>query len=557
MAEDTKSQRFASVSEEEMADILRNKDAQSTQRSMMQHVKIFEAYLACKGLPTNFEEFDKPRLADILSKFYVEVRREDKERYKTGSMISIRAGLNRYLKSKGKSIDITKEPVFSQANRSFQAALANLKRLGYGDTTHYPEIDANDLRKLQESGVLNDESPQALQYKVWFEMMLFICRRGRENLRKLKKNHFKIGTDSDGRRFIFQAQDEMTKKGRDSSSSRVDAGRIYETRGEGCPVVSFEKYLSKLNPKCDSFFQTPMTAAKSLNWEMCDVWYKNCPVGERSLGDMMSKISGLAELSKRYTNHSLRSTCVQILDEGGFASRDIINVSGHSNEKSLRSYVRQPCDAKKQRMSDAIAASLGKIPISKKVSTSSVSNDNGPSPHGNKNSKPCTVSVPPRSPQSSQIRSPAPRIRLSASVQSSPVLFTQTLSQSVTSSPPLSNSQLDLLSGDLSGIETATWNIDDILSDLDFTQEVTQTQTQRNNVTAAIPASTPNMPVPVTSSRPVSGPTNTMSVMSSHQSQVTRNVHVQRMLQQQPQVQQQPFSFNNCTVTINYNFNHQ
>lgn len=96
MAEDTKSQRFASVSEEEMADILRNKDAQSTQRSMMQHVKIFEAYLACKGLPTNFEEFDKPRLADILSKFYVEVRREDKERYKTGSMISIRAGLNRY-----------------------------------------------------------------------------------------------------------------------------------------------------------------------------------------------------------------------------------------------------------------------------------------------------------------------------------------------------------------------------------------------------------------------------------------------------------------------------
>ena len=219
MADGTKSQRFASVSEEEMADILKNKDAPSTQRSMMKSVKIFQAYLAYKGLPTEFQQFDKPRLADVLSKFYLEVRREDKERYKTSSMISIRAGLNRYLKSKGLSIDITKEPVFSQANLSFQAALANLKRLGFGDTKHYPEIDENDLRKLQESGVLiNDESPQALQYKVWFELVLFICRRGRENLRKLKKNHFKIGTDSDGRRFIFQAQDEMTKKVRDSSS---------------------------------------------------------------------------------------------------------------------------------------------------------------------------------------------------------------------------------------------------------------------------------------------------------------------------------------------------
>ena len=367
--------RFATINEEEFLSILKNKDSANTQRATEKCVKVLKAYLKCKGMPVEFEDWDKPRLAEVLSKFYMEVRREDGKLYKTGSMVNIRAGLNRYLKSKGKTIDLIKETVFTQSNQSFQAQQVKLKEEGRGDTEHYPQIDENDLHKLYESGVLNDETPQGLLYKVWFELMLYICRRGRENLRKLTKQHFKIGTDSQDRRYVYQSCDEMTKKGRDNSSSRVDAGRIYETRAEGCPVKAFEKYISKLNPKCDALFQTPMTTKKvNFDWEGSSVWFKNCPVGERTLGEIMAKISTEADLSKRYTNHSLRPTCIQIVDAGGFATRDICNVSGHSNERSLRSYVRQPCDAKKRKMSDTIALSTTGKPCVEinKPSTSSI-----------------------------------------------------------------------------------------------------------------------------------------------------------------------------------------
>ena len=190
--------------------------------------------------------------------------------------------------------------------------------------------------------------------------MLFICRRGRENLRKLQKDHFAVAEDSNGRRFVYQRKDEMSKRIRgDNMKSRVDAGRMYATGGPRCPVASFEKYISKLNPNHTALFQAPLTCAPCDEYKP---WYKNAPLGEKSLGNFMAKLSVAAGLSRRYTNHSLRSTCITLLDENGFATRDICNVTGHRNEKSIRSYIGRPNDAKKQKLSDALSCSIGYAP---------------------------------------------------------------------------------------------------------------------------------------------------------------------------------------------------
>ena len=117
-------------------------------------------------------------------------------------------------------------------------------------------IDENDIAKLYSSGVFDQNSPTGLQLKGWFELMLYICRRGRENLRELKKDHFVVATDSDGRQYVTQAVDELTKMTReDNQSSGTDAGRMYETSTDQCPVRSFMKYRSKLNPECELFFK--------------------------------------------------------------------------------------------------------------------------------------------------------------------------------------------------------------------------------------------------------------------------------------------------------------
>ena len=78
-------------------------------------------------------------------------------------------------------------------------------------------------------------------------------------------------------------------------------------------------------------------------------------VGERSLGDMMKRISKEANLSRIYTNHSIRATTVTILDKSGFEARHVITVHGHRNESSTRAYSKTDQTANR-RMSETLTA---------------------------------------------------------------------------------------------------------------------------------------------------------------------------------------------------------
>ena len=47
--------------------------------------------------------------------------------------------------------DIVRAPAFQEANISFKAAKAELKKLGKGDTKHYPAMISDDLVKVCSS----------------------------------------------------------------------------------------------------------------------------------------------------------------------------------------------------------------------------------------------------------------------------------------------------------------------------------------------------------------------------------------------------------------------
>ena len=193
--------RFASLNDEEFDDLLNRKDSENTQKATKKAVTVFREYLSAKNRPEDFENFEKDELGNVLSRFYVEARRSDGNHYKTSSLNGVRAGLNRHLKQNyylgSGTIDIIRDKDFVAANMAFRAAIVELKKIGKGDVQHHQAIDENDIAKLYRSGVFDQNSPTGLQLKVWFELMLYICRRGRENLRELKKDHFVVATDSD------------------------------------------------------------------------------------------------------------------------------------------------------------------------------------------------------------------------------------------------------------------------------------------------------------------------------------------------------------------------
>ena len=155
------------------------------------------------------------------------------------------------------------------------------------------------------------------QNKVFFEIMCYLCRRGRENLREMRQDTFRIAMDATGRRFGYQHTDEKDKNHKENADPNDTIGEgssLYERAGGNpdCSVKSFEKYISKLNPRNNCLWQRPQDSFDPED----AVWYGNQALGKNTLGTMMSTISQRATCITCIT-------CITRLDDAGFKSRKL------------------------------------------------------------------------------------------------------------------------------------------------------------------------------------------------------------------------------------------
>ena len=77
------------------------------------------------------------------------------------------------------------------------------------------------------------------------------------------------------------------------------------------------------------------------------------PQGKNTIGEKMKNISSRAG-TRKYTNHCLRATSITSLQNAGFRDREIMSVSGHRSESSLKHYA-STSTATKHDMCHAIA----------------------------------------------------------------------------------------------------------------------------------------------------------------------------------------------------------
>ena len=110
-------------------------------------------------------------------------------------------------------------------------------------------------------------------------------------------------------------------------------------------MSSFKKYLSKIHPARDDLWQKPRDS-----FEEDGIWYCNAALGKNTLSNMMASICKTAKLNRTYNNHSIRATSITLLDSE-FASRDIMKVSGHKSETSIKNYATKTSETKLQKMS--------------------------------------------------------------------------------------------------------------------------------------------------------------------------------------------------------------
>lgn len=347
--------RFATISSQEIGELLENKDSKNTKKRVNQSSTIFKQFLIENGLSAEMKDHSLDRLDQHLAKFFACVRTKNGEHFKTNSMQSLRYGVSKFIKAQT-GVDITEHESFRKSCEVYNAVLVDLKKKGLGTTEHTPAISPEDMARLYDSNhlVFNTTVPFGLQRKVWFELMYFLCRRGRENLREMTRDTFMVETDSTGRRYVCQKRGELDKNHRekDRPDDTTGEGRMYALRGNDlCPVASYEKYISKLNPDNAALWQRPNDS-----FVEDEPWYTRAPLGKNSIGTMMNVISKTACLSRIYTNHSIRATAITALDDAGVEARHIMRTTGHKSESSIRSYSNRVCEEKKRDISDKLSA---------------------------------------------------------------------------------------------------------------------------------------------------------------------------------------------------------
>ena len=275
-----------------------------------------------------------------------------------------------------RNINILDESYFKKSNICFTNVLKESRKSGKGDTNHYPEIEPEDLRKLYQS--FDPNCPNGLQEKVWFDIMFHLVRRGRENLRGMTKETFAVSSYATGEKSFFKTKVKLTKITTFRTMHLILQVKIEFTKLEVFSV----QYVHLENTCC---WCTLYTGHYGNEPEML-LHPKNrhgicaAPLGEKSLGNMMAKLSTKYGLSERYTNHSIRVTSLQILEDENIEGRHIIRISGHKSVDSIQNYARRLSGTWKRNISSLFSNHLANTsstqhvpPCSKNYRASSIS----------------------------------------------------------------------------------------------------------------------------------------------------------------------------------------
>jgi hypothetical protein len=123
-----------------------------------------------------------------------------------------------------------KDNDFRESNRVYSAVCKDLKRQGFGGIDHHHPIDL--VKMYQHFDFTN---PKHLQWKVFCDIMLYVGRRGHENLLEMKRSAFASTTDSDGLRYKYICKDELTKNHQDDPNTA--SYRVYEIKGIKFPKI--------------------------------------------------------------------------------------------------------------------------------------------------------------------------------------------------------------------------------------------------------------------------------------------------------------------------------
>ena len=207
-----KQNRFATVDEDEIDQLLKDRVPLSTRHTTEKWLRVIEAYLKEKGTTVDFGTVEESVLASILQKMYVELRQRNDQPYGKSSLLGCRSDLHRHLSEIGQTMNIYSGSSFKRANTILDGELKRLKKHGYIKPVEPKQpLTTADMQKLNQYFTGNKDNPVILTEKVWFNVTYDFCMRACEAQALLRVQDLAECRDEQGRTYYQLSTSFKTK----------------------------------------------------------------------------------------------------------------------------------------------------------------------------------------------------------------------------------------------------------------------------------------------------------------------------------------------------------
>ena len=345
------SERFRSVSEEELSQLSTPYVPKNTNRSTAWAKSVFDAWMANreeKCPPSFLETCRDPRTMEKWLKLFVAEAMFNKngEPYPPDTIYSILTGILRYMRQATPRCSVPnfldrKNPDFAEVHSVTDHIYRQLRMKGIGASRKATEVLTKDEENtLWERGVLGVHTPQALLNATFFLNGKNLALRGGKEHHELKFTQFQRLVNPD--RYVYTENGSKNRSGGIADfrvPNKVVTIHMNRHSPDRCHVRILDAYISRvpdLARQFDAFYLQSMSSAD------CGIpgapWYKQQRIGINKLQGMVKNMCLQAGIPGNKTNHSLRAACATQLYEAGIPEKLIQDRTGHRSLSSLRRY---------------------------------------------------------------------------------------------------------------------------------------------------------------------------------------------------------------------------
>lgn len=213
-----------------------------------------------------------------------------------------------------------------------------------GTKTRASPISFEEENRMWLCRALGEGTPDKLRNTVMCLISMSCALQGGEEHRRLHcppyNPQIQVKRDMDGTEFLIYTEDEKSKMYQGGLYSQPEKPKVVpihrnKFRPDHNLVHLYQKYVSLLpaNGKCQALYKFSL----SQNCVTPCTWYTDKPLGVNLLKKVIKTVTQQVELTRKFSNHSLRATTTTRLYQGGVNKQTIKEVTGHKSN-AVRMY---------------------------------------------------------------------------------------------------------------------------------------------------------------------------------------------------------------------------